>query len=167
MNRIQQLEKIREKDSKLVTIITALDFIMSILSDNGGNVIINVNPGKGGWFNISTTDTLKDADYQNIISENEFLRALLDDIDALNIDITNKGHIYKCIAKCPIPGTVLSKESYLDQDERKASITFRNGFDKSDMDEKKLHKCIRKIFCKEYPNLRIILYGQGSNIIIS
>ena len=98
-----------------------------------------------------------------IISENEFLRALLDDIVALNIEITNK----KCIAKCPISGTVLSKESYLDQDERKASITFRNGFDKSDMDEKKLHKCIRKIFCKEYPNLCIILYGQGSNIIIS
>lgn len=167
MSRILQLEAIGLKDPKLVTITMALDFVMSILADNAGEITISVFPGRGGWFNISTADAIKDADYQNIISENEFLRALLDDIDALNIDITNKGHIYKCIAKCPIPGTVLSKESYLDQDERKASITFRNGFDKSDMDEKKLHKCIRKIFCKEYPNLRIILYGQGSNIIIS
>lgn len=163
MSRILQLEKIGIKDPKFVTVTRAFDFIMSILADNAGNVIVSVFPGKNGWFSISTTEALKDADYQDIISENEFLRALLDDIVALNIEITNK----KCIAKCPISGTVLSKESYLDQDERKASITFRNGFDKSDMDEKKLHKCIRKIFCKEYPNLCIILYGQGSNIIIS
>ena len=167
MSRIMQLEKIGIKDPKFVTVTRAFDFIMSILADNAGNVIVSVFPGKNGWFSISTTEALKDADYQNIISENEFLRALLDDIDALNIEITDKGYIYKCIAKCPISGTVLSKESYLDQDERKASITFRNGFDKSDMDEKKLHKCIRKIFYKEYPNLCIILYGQGSNIIMS
>ena len=96
---------------------------------------------------------------ENIISENEFLRALLDDIDALNIEITNKGYIYKCIAKCPISGTVLSKESYLNQDERKASITFRNGFDKSDISEKDLRRCLKKIFYEEYPNLDIFLYG--------
>ena len=161
MNRIQQLEKIREKDSKLVTIITALDFIMSILSDNGGNAIINVTPGKGGWFNISTTDTLKDADYQNIISENELLRTLINDIDALNIEIVDKGYTYKCNAKCPITSSVLTKEKHLDSGESKTSITFRIGYDKSDIDEKELCKCLKKIFCEKYHNLHILVFGQG------
>ena len=167
MSRIQQLEKIGIKDPKYVTVTRALDFIMSILADIAGKVNISVFLGEEGWFSISTTNALKDADYQNIISENEFLRMLLDDIDVLNIEITDKGYIYKCSAKCPIPGSILSKEKYLDPTECKASITFRIGFDKSDIGEKKLCKCLKKIFCKEYPNLDILLYGQDIDVTLS
>ena len=50
MSRILQLEKIGIKDPKFVTVTRAFDFIMSILADNAGNVIVSVFPGKNGWF---------------------------------------------------------------------------------------------------------------------